>query len=171
MYLLCFAMAHCCAGILVQMTPTQIQNPPSMRVREHASVSAACFNLTRIDANGAVLEPKEVVPITYLQKSDLSHEAQRELDKIHPGITRSSLKKTWQPTGGLTPDQFILPEKGGGPEFVAIRIEWRPAGMPVNVFQNRTLRLRWLKHHAPLPAPDDIAMRISRPHLAPATWD
>ena len=76
------------------------------------------------------------------------------------------MEKTWSETGGLLQCQFLVLEKGGGPDFVAVRIEWRPAAMPEHIFADRKLRLRWIRRHAPLFAPDDVAMRISRPYLA-----
>jgi hypothetical protein len=159
------------AGVFSQLSPVQIARAPSARVAENAQIACWYFSSTEIDAKGIVLEPKAAAPVHYLENKDLSNEALNQMAKLRPGVTRASVKKTWLETGGFVPCQFLLPEKNGGPEFVAVRIEWRPAAMPERVFADRTLRGRWIKRHAPLPEPDDVAMRISRPYLAEFVLD
>lgn len=166
--MLCIWMAStpCSADALNRVFRAQVSTMPSMRIRESAPISHWFFNSTVINAKGDIVEPAPMEPIHYLGEKELSPAAQVQLILLHPGLTRAAVKKTWAETGGFAPCQFLLLEKGGGPEFVAVRIEWRPAAMPEQVFQDRTLRARWIKRHAPLDAPDDVAMHISRPYLA-----
>ena len=159
------AMA-CPAGGLQWLTPLQIPVTPSARVAENLPISDWYFLSTEIDAKGQNVRLNPAEPIHYLENKDIPDKAREPFAKLHPGVTRAAVVKTWAETGGLTPCQFLLLEKGGGPDFLAVRIEWRPAAMPERIFADRNLRLRWIRRNAPLPAPDDIAMRISRPYLA-----
>lgn len=154
------------AGTIRQFTPLQVPSVPSARGTEYGHISFWNFSATKIDEKGIIVEPKAPEPIRYLEMNEVSKEARAQLAKLQSGMKLSLLKKSWVETGGFTPCQFLLPEKGVGPEYVAVRIEWRPAAMPERIFHDRKLRERWIRRHAPLPASDDVAMRISRPYLA-----
>ena len=103
--------------------------------------------------------------------TELSDEARQQLVKVHPGISRAALEKPWVETGGFVPCQHLFYEKNRGAEYVAVRIEWRPTAMPERVYANKNLRTKWLKRHVPLPAPDDVAIRVSRPYLTRCVID
>ena len=128
--------------------------------------SYAEFFVTEIDAKAYTMGPEDRKLLRFLEDKDMSRETRERLLNLRPGLTRESVKKNWSENGGLVPCQFLLLEKGCGPDFVAVRIEWRPATMPERVFQDRKTRAKWILKHAPMPAPNDIAMRISHPYLA-----
>lgn len=150
----------------MQLSSIHVSDAASVRVRECLQIAECFFLSTNINAKGNVMKGLEVEPIRYLEKADLSNKASDALNKLQPGTTRDRVGKTWTETGGFVPCQFLLLEKEGGPEFVAVRIEWRPAAMPERIFSERNLRAKWIRRNAPLPSPDDVAMRISRPYLA-----
>ena len=124
------------------------------------------FIRTEISANGRIIAPKPIEPFHFLEGDQLPTKARLALDRLKPGLTRAAIERRWSETGGLLPCQFLLLEKDGGPKFVAVRIEWRPAAMPERTFTDRKLREEWIRRHTPLPRSDDVAMRISRPYLA-----
>ena len=156
---------------LGKLAVAPLQKNPSARAAEYGQYSTWFFAFTEIDAKGDVLKPKPAEPLRYLKDQDLSGEARRQLAQVRPGVSRESLEKTWVETGGLIPCQFVLLEKDRGPEYVAVRIEWRPSAMPERVYADKNLRHRWLERHVPMPAPDDVAVRVSRPYLAKCVID
>ena len=139
---------------------------PSKRVAEYAEFSYWEFCHTEIDANGNIIAPKLAERLHFLGDKELTPETRAKLARLKPGMARATVEKTWSENGGLVPCQFLLLEKHRGPDFVTVRIEWRPAVMPERIFNDRKLRERWIGRHAPLPAPDDVVMHISRPYLA-----
>jgi hypothetical protein len=159
------------AGLLGRLTPVQIQKTPSVRVTQHEPFSYWFFGGTTIDEKGKVAEPKPAEPLDYIGDKDLSEHARQQLARLRPGTLRAATKKHWSENGGLTCNEFILLKDGAGPKYVAVRIEWRPNEMAESVFADRKKRLKWLRRHAPLPALDDVLMRVSKPYWGRCVWD
>jgi hypothetical protein len=127
------------------------------------------YGLTVINAKGMVVKPESRSPLRYLSAREIDRRTAAELAKLRVGATRSMIARSWRENGGLIPCEWFVAFRGE--KVVAVRIQWRPAAMPLRIAMNSGRRLAWLRLHAPVPSRGDVIERVSKPYFSKYALD
>ncbi|MGV3530767.1 MAG: hypothetical protein ACO1QR_00245 [Chthoniobacteraceae bacterium] len=102
--------------------------------------------------------------IPYADLNSIPQRFREFLAVVKPGVTRAGLTKNFRENGGITLNEYYLALEGlPGGRVLALRVIWRPSGMPEKVYADPARRRKWIVDNKPKELPTDVAVRTSKP--------
>jgi hypothetical protein len=105
----------------------------------------------------------------YLKDNEMTAYEKHQLDLIKPGMSLHELWGFMRENGGLTASAEYYIDNNA--RTVAVRIAFRPAGMPEAIFHDPAQRILWLKQHPDTSMSDAVVDSRSKPFLTSVCID